>query len=1505
MEAHLLRRRELAARQLKTTVRRRKTTRKKTARKTTKKRRTSTKRRRTTTRKRRSTTKRRATTKRRTSTKVVITTRKRAVIVRTTRLTTRRLVPTTSRVLAPVKTAEPRGALPYPTSDSKNLPAAPQPSVLLLSDSSFSLAWGTPNANRWMRSSMSRYWDSYGALGGFLVGCFPVADLSNPVPLADGRSHVTPFRAVQVDLTPAELAVSRRWMCELRSVGKSGAEPSPRTVGVDLDLGRARVDGLRASAERFWDFNAPRTVPEGIKSHHSLCADPDVTAAYVPSDYLVMTVRSAVSPVCPPGSPASISLKPLHLLDFRGRTGLLGFETDATPGWPSRFELYLVPIPSADGPAPGHGTSGLPASRLHPAFGPRDDFLRLQQVGGMLTLSRRWTTQLGSGQLDGSFDTGFGVPGLRRPVLVRASKGRIEVRVSGRTVIDAAVPGMGWDMAQAVFVVTANDTMTVAAEPVVRVALDNLFFGGEGAAQPKDETAVQDFPASTQASYRGALPNSPAAFRVQLASDPAAASMAVLHFQFNDFRGQDFHSMRNMLCILAPGADSGTAVSIYGTSGGRTIPCASPVQDSAFDAPSLDAMARYGVPDMPSSPWLVRLDPSWLAQGENTFVFHLETAAMLGDLHVELTYPLPAPAYTPPAHWLLPALASDPEPTVSWAGTGPACRITSLAGTDLSMDARAGLAGTIRARAAMAYAGVEAWSDFAGYFRGSEAMRMGIGSVRVLANGREVRTWTYPGNGVGYANEGFDVDLAGAVDWAAAQGAQTVEVEARCFDSAGNGGYPVYTRIQAVAPQGVWPGRTQAVRVVADLGKPSTIGSGIRLFPVAQLDAVPVPQGLEAIEDDRMATLIWRGRGNWDDFGSRFWDNRTSGYQVTWYPVDNPAQTTVMSTPNRAIQIQPLLPGVVYGAYVQTVSIARGMEGRMSAPSAEIRFQSNSARVDELRRTMNGFFDDFNLAAGPFDQTKWVTSYSMCSDAAGSSNFINGQFHAHNGVKTNSACGNTDLTMMTPALVTSRALGVFDFTGTTGTLVVDFDAAFSSNYWFIDITGDPDEDRFSSSGPSHRPLRPPSPIPMGGLRFHIAAGESGIDVDTGMGMKLLAKVYDIKKEVGIALTPNVRRPFVFRISKDSMTVDVSGVRLFDIPSGLNLPFERASVRFHQFANVSKANSIPEVTVHWDNFGFTSVSGVQRVVRQYRGTNSAAYRLVGPTLSTQANTFTIAIPDPFDRATGARVKFSRHGDSWSERRFMDGDAIICFNSLAYTVWGRNTTCRRLIMGSPPVNTTMGRIQSANPRGYILEVPASALLPTNTLTIQLPANMMIGDVLVEVEYPPGYDGPYTQPQPWFPPLVRPSFHPSSWVQVGPGAMIARVGEQNVLWFDGPQRQAFATPEGFVISTPMILLQLQAHTAFGLQTFGKTYGIVRLELQVDQRTVQTWTFPAPGVSYLYFSTEVDLGGLSKGQHELFVVAWDSQGVPSVPDYDVPPVISDKQMWFGGYQPVRITVQ
>lgn len=320
---------------------------------------------------------------------------------------------------------------------------------------------------------------------------------------------------------------------------------------------------------------------------------------------------------------------------------------------------------------------------------------------------------------------------------------------------------------------------------------------------------------------------------------------------------------------------------------------------------------------------------------------------------------------------------------------------------------------------------------------------------------------------------------------------------------------------------------------------------------------------------------------------------------------------------------------------------------------------------------------------------------------------------------------------------------------------------------------------------------------------------------------------------------------------------------------------------------------------------SSVTPPRKVIRSYRATNSAEYRLVGPTLDLASNTFTIPIPDDISQATGGRLKFSRQGDRFSNAAFWDGTGIICVNRFAWTGYGVPTVCKVMLPDWMAENRTIGTIQSSDPQGVILQLPKEAIQSSNRIVLTLPANIYIGDMHLEVDFPAGYTGSYTAPVPWFGnSLSGPSFHPAAGIVVGPALRLGKIGGAK-LWEPQGLRKAMADPAGVTVNTMMVVVEGEVDAAVGLEMFGKATGILRIELQLDRKVVQTWTFPSPGVLYYYFMTEIDVAGIAPGVHEIFAIAYDASGAASMPSYSFPTnILNNRPTYVGAYFPARITV-
>lgn len=261
--------------------------------------------------------------------------------------------------------------------------------------------------------------------------------------------------------------------------------------------------------------------------------------------------------------------------------------------------------------------------------------------------------------------------------------------------------------------------------------------------------------------------------------------------------------------------------------------------------------------------------------------------------------------------------------------------------------------------------------------------------------------------------------------------------------------YPVYVRARV------------SVRLLALL---LALSAGWPAIPSARAAALPIPAGLSIEQDDRNAILQW-------DFDAKNpvtpLPTGVAGYKITWGPTNTPDAFSKL-TEERIIQLQPLTNGQPYVARVQSVDSA----GHLSAASPNVSFTGTPARVDALRARMNGFFDDFNLAAGAPDERKWNSAYSRCNADSSNGFFINDQFHAHNTVFS----GNCDRGQSI-----SRPRATLDFSDNgMRTIVFDWDGEFRRSQWYLDLV----PRMMDISGQVNLEGVSAPADPANGLRFH-------------------------------------------------------------------------------------------------------------------------------------------------------------------------------------------------------------------------------------------------------------------------------------------------------------------------------------------------------------------------------------------------------------------------------------
>ena len=168
--------------------------------------------------------------------------------------------------------------------------------------------------------------------------------------------------------------------------------------------------------------------------------------------------------------------------------------------------------------------------------------------------------------------------------------------------------------------------------------------------------------------------------------------------------------------------------------------------------------------------------------------------------------------------------------------------------------------------------------------------------------------------------------------------------------------------------------------------------------PITVDNFLPQVRNVRVYPDDRVATVTWDKPTNADAAG-------IVGYFIEWGETALGTFPNTKQTTDLAVQLQPLDNGKQYtirvyaahgniaqvetpGSYVSgTASEARG-SGRVS-PFQTITTTATSARVDQLRTQMTGFFDDFNTEAGAFNELKWNQATTTCGAPGSMGAFIN------------------------------------------------------------------------------------------------------------------------------------------------------------------------------------------------------------------------------------------------------------------------------------------------------------------------------------------------------------------------------------------------------------------------------------------------------------------------------------------------------------------------------------
>ena len=669
--------------------------------------------------------------------------------------------------------------------------------------------------------------------------------------------------------------------------------------------------------------------------------------------------------------------------------------------------------------------------------------------------------------------------------------------------------------------------------------------------------------------------------------------------------------------------------------------------------------------------------------------------------------------------------------------------------------------------------------------------------------------------------------------------------------------------------------------------------------------SLPVPTNVRVSPDDRVATLEWNGL---KDLGN---PTGVSGYLIRWGK-QSIGYTDTKITTYRAIQMQPLENGTQYIAEVYSIDDA----GNVSAPSPQVTFTGNSARVDALRTQMNGFFDDFNLAAGDFDQTKWNLATTACVGKGYGSNFINTQSHAHNIIGDR----NCDR-----GQVVSRPRALLDLSQGTRTIAFDFDGDPDAGIeeWYLDLFAyDPAFPvRDLQEDVSIGDIGPKFGIKDPGTILRISQGnpsDNGVHVQY-FGPDGIKYQFDNQPNSGVCVdlrfcspkrisnVPNVRRHWKILLSKTSIVITIDDIKVADVnlvnttlPSGL--PFNQAYMHWNHTSYNTQKHNDSTVLLHWDNFGFDAPAGTTKTVvthnytdgvigTQYSLDQNLSYVIPPSTITSPVNKV-IKIPDQIMNNGGvapieARLKYTMQsalsGTSFRSFNGSDPAEYVLINGKKYTV----PVLKSKIAGFDFVATLASGYATYTQQININ--PADLVTGDNNIAIAI-NNSGVTNLHLEIDYPKNPNLKYTQPINTYPNYAS-EIQSDHTVAIKPGAAIANINGVNLPSGSihtpvDTQYTKQVTWVGNVIGNLATTVHINAIPY--MAGMGVNNGLAHYDVYMDRKIVYSKdTFQDNTILGRVHAPVVDdvvtisSAGLCNGEHELFVRAYDSDNTVSFPDY------------------------
>jgi len=654
-----------------------------------------------------------------------------------------------------------------------------------------------------------------------------------------------------------------------------------------------------------------------------------------------------------------------------------------------------------------------------------------------------------------------------------------------------------------------------------------------------------------------------------------------------------------------------------------------------------------------------------------------------------------------------------------------------------------------------------------------------------------------------------------------------------------------------------------------------------------QAQMITTPSIIEVKEDDRAATILWNSKSNVYDF--RYDPDKQEGiysYRIEWGPVSEGFIHSSI-TPYRAHMCQPLEPGVSYQARVYALDTL----GRQSIASETFTFQHDATRVNNMRARLNGFFDDFNLPMGAFEERDWNQAYTGCMAIGKVSQHINNQFHAHNVVASNH-CDR--------GAASSRVRHPFDFTNRTGTIEFDLDGSQKGRqFWYLDLT--PFGRKRDLTGQTD--IQDPAPrIADPPYMLRIAEIVDKIEIYVSDAQGRLFKLDDMYQNGacgnimeycnGENMIPliNVRRHWRIELSKTSLQIFIDDRKVIDgslvtqhTPSGLE--YEVAQVNWLTFSyNTGKENFVLSM-VHWDNFGFDAPAGYsqQTVIHNYtdgelgsetdRTGNEPSIGKV-TSMSTPAIS-QIPIPDNILDNNGnppikAELMYTIQGSgyNWSDNEYI----LINGNVYDHPIPSSDNSS---IQQSQLIN-------AIRPYSAIVDLDPSDLVQgINDIQFFLNDARLL-NIHIELQYPISSAPNYT------PPRLIYADHTSKLMEfwhaantAGPGIVFNSLNNTPYWTLGYEDEPSPGIDRWYILDDPVVdqmSISILANSESQLAATGKVAGITHYEIWIDQQVVETiYVNQDSEVAAFKHDIVLDLTPFSNGIHELFIQAYDVNGNPS----------------------------